>query len=119
MKMPLNDPKPIKTVLNGINCIAFIYLIFGFSIIYPDYIEQINITISIIFLMMILFKLTIQNISKKFLNIIQKIPKEIPKFIWGVQIQSTKSTWFAILFTSLCAFILSLICQEFFAKYRR
>ncbi len=83
--MPLNDPKPIKTLLNGINCIAFIYLIFGFSIIYPDYIEQINITISIIFLMMILLKLTIQNISQKFLNIIQKIPKEIPKFIWGVQ----------------------------------
>jgi hypothetical protein len=34
-----------------------------------------------------------------------------------VQIQSTKSTWFAIIFTSICAFILSLICQEFIPNY--
>ena len=43
--------------------------------------------------------------------------KDIKMFIYGVQIQSPKSTLFAILFTSLCAFILSLICQEFFSKY--
>jgi uncharacterized membrane protein YqjE len=43
--------------------------------------------------------------------------EEVKKFIYGVQIQSTKSTWFAIIFTSICAFILSLICQEFVPNY--
>jgi len=99
--MPLKEQEPIKTRLDGYNCITFIHFIFGFSIIYPDYIWQLNIIISIFFLVMILFKLTIQNISKKFSNISRELPKEITKFIWGVQIQSTKSTWFAIIFTSI------------------
>ena len=43
--------------------------------------------------------------------------KEVKKFIYGVQIQSTKSTWFAIIFTIICAFILSLIFQEFVPNY--
>lgn len=43
--------------------------------------------------------------------------EEVKKFIYGVQIQSTKSTWFAIIFTIICAFILSLICQEFAPNY--
>jgi hypothetical protein len=54
--MPLKEQEPIKTRLDGYNCITFIHFIFGFSIIYPDYIWQLNIIISIFFLMMILFK---------------------------------------------------------------
>ena len=90
--------------------VLYNFVIFFSSIFYSNYIEVVNCLATLGFL------LAMKNWSllKKYWNLFKKnIYDEFIKLAWGVQIQSAKSTLFAILFMLIASLVLSILINSF------